>query len=355
MSGRGSSGGRGRGGGRGGGGRGEYYKKKYGGGGRGGRGGRGDRGDSGGSGGRGGDSQGGSGGSGGPRLGGNNGGSYEDLISLLHSIDNRSYPAYHDIESSTTGWRFSPQTSSSNDRSPSSPDGPFSLYVGRAQSDPFAAPTRCRIVVPAATARFPKALYANKVRAVALADYVNRAFHGLCQRIGADQAAGGGGGGRGGGRGGGWSGPKGGDIAIARPCQHVLEQTAVSVDPLTGDATAQFTVNLPARGRTILGSQAIDIFERVVPSFVSQSLVHAALNAQKLQHHVMSVEDQRWLRAQLGGKGLVAFVPDGAVLPRASGADDAPMGDTAENRVVRFGAPEETVFYKLDRDCVGCV
>jgi len=175
---------------------------------------------------------------------------------------------------------------------------------------------------------------------VALADYVNRAFHGLCQRIGADQAAGGGGGGRGGGRGGGWSGPKGGDIAIARPCQHVLEQTAVSVDPLTGDATAQFTVNLPARGRTILGSQAIDIFERVVPSFVSQSLVHAALNAQKLQHHVMSVEDQRWLRAQLGGKGLVAFVPDGAVLPRASGADDAPMGDTAENRVVRFGAPE---------------
>lgn len=175
-----------------------------------------------------------------------------------------------------------------------------------------------------------------------MGDYLHRAFYSLCRRMGADQAAAAAAGG------GGWSGPKGGDIAIAPPCQHILEQSAVSVRPDTGDIIAQFTLNLPARGRTILGSRAVDIFERVVPTFVAQSLVYRALDTEKLRRHVDSVEDQRWLRYQLEGKGLVAFVPNGAILPRSSGAEDTPMvakrpssstgGDAAS--VVPFQSPE---------------
>ena len=44
-----------------------------------------------------------------------------------------------------------------------------------------------------------------------------------------------------------------------------------------------------------------------------------------LQKHVQSVEDQEYLRHQLSVSNLVAFVRDGAVLPRVSGADDRPM------------------------------
>ena len=195
MSGRG-----GRGGGRGGGGRGEYYKNKYGGGGRG----RGSRGRGEGGRGRGG------GGGGGVRdvQGGDNGGSYEALINVLWEIDGQSYPRYHDIESSTRGWV--------------NKSVGFSLHVGRAQSDPFARPTRCRVVVPASTAAFPPASYANRTRATALGDYVHRAFHALSKSMGADQGAGEGGRG--------WSGPKGGDVQIAEPTQHVVEQSAVSVN-----------------------------------------------------------------------------------------------------------------------------
>lgn len=39
-------------------------------------------------------------------------------------------------------------------------------------------------------------------------------------------------------------------------------------------------------------------------------------------------------------RGLVAFVPDGAILPRASGADDGPMEETEEEKVVRFHSPD---------------
>jgi len=296
MAGRdGSRGGRGRGG------RGEYYKNKYG---RGGRG-RGDRYD--------GNSE-----SNSSRSSSETGGgSFQDLITILTRIDSKSYPAYHDIESFTKGWTCH--------------DTPyFKLYIGRAQSDPYARPTACRIVVPASTANFPPFLHQNKVRAIALADYINRAFFATCQSMGADQSA----------SGEGWSGPRGGDVQICEPTQHVLHQSAVSIDHTTGDVTAQFTVNLPARGRTILSTKAIDIFQRVIPLFVQKSLISSALKPNKVQNHVLSVEDQHWLRNQLSLKGLIAFVPNGAVLPRASGADDRPMQDSNEQNVVRFQAPD---------------
>ena len=300
-------------------GRGEYYKNKYGGGGRG-------RGGAGGGRGRGGRGRGGGYGSSGgqgdggdpnaARPSGNNGGSYRDLIDLVHRIDGQSYPAYRDIESSSRGW-----TSSA---SPS-----FSLFVGRAQSDPFAKPTRCRVVVPASAAQFPAEAYSTKIRAIALSDYLNRALSAACVSLGADQAA----------SGGGWSGAKGGNIQISCPGQNVLEQSAVVVDPL-GNITVQFAINLPARGRTIQGDRAAQVFE-TLPKLIQQTLVFASLNSAKLKHHlqthVMSVEDQEWLRNQLDPSGLVAFVPDGAALPRASGADDRPMTGAG---VVKFASPE---------------
>jgi len=301
MSGR---GGRGRG-------RGEYYKNKYGSGGRSGGRGRGNRGRSDGRG-------------RGERQsrsnGATGGGTYEELMQIFSSIDNQSYPAYHDIESFQKGWEVDGNDGTSIQ---------FKLYVGRAQADPYARPTRCRIVVPASTAQFPTDLHKNRVRAIALADYINRAFHATSQSLGADQSASS--------AGRGWSGPKGGDVQIVGPSQHVLQQSAVTIDSSTGEVTAQFTVNLPARGRTILGHKAKEIFQQSLPLLVRRSLTYAALNAAKVKHHVLSVEDQQWLRDQLEPNGLVAFILNGAVLPRASGVDDRPMKNP---EVVKFESPE---------------
>ena len=303
-----SSGGRGgRGRGRG---RGEYYKNKYGGGGRGRGSGRG-TGDSGRNLNR----------SGTPA--GGNGGTYGELVALLRSLDNHSYPAFKSIESYERGWKTD------------GPDG-FTIYVGRAQSDPYAPPTRCKIVVPSNHAAFPRVLHQNKTQATAMADFIHRKFHSLCLDLGADREANSGNGK------GGWSGPKGGNISIESPSQHVLEQSAVCIDPVTGDVTAHFTVNLPARGRTILGRKALEIFEDIIPTLIKNSLIHAALDPSKLEYHVLSVEDQHWLRNQLKSRGLVAFIPNGAILPRASGADDKPMENkrSSSGKVVRFESPE---------------
>lgn len=50
-----------------------------------------------------------------------------------------------------------------------------------------------------------------------------------------------------------------------------------------------------------------------------------------VRNHCISCEDQHQLRSKLADHGLVAFVRDGAILPRASGASDAPL--QAENAV----------------------
>jgi len=253
-----------------------------------------------------------------PRPGGDNGGMHADFINLLRRLDHKQYPAYHDIESSSKGWV--------NDL-----EG-YTLYIGRAQSDPFAKPTRCRIVVKNETAKFPPLSYQNKVRSVALGDFLNRKFYECCKEMGADVS-------EGSGQGGGWSGPKGGDIDITKPTQHVIEQSAVTILK-NGDVCAQFTVSLPARGRSILGHKAVQIFDQTLPQLVQKTLLYNSLDASAVTRHVLNVEDQEWVRSNLEIRGLVAFIPDGAILPRKSGADDRPMEDDDNQKVVRFHSPD---------------
>lgn len=287
---RGSGGGQG--GGRGGG-RGAYYKNKYGGGGRG----RGNQGR-----GRSDDA---------PRKA-NGGGSYADLVNCLERLDGKSYGAYHDLDTPLErGWRNS--------------DLGFTLFVERAQSDPFAPPTRCRVIVDATKAAFPPNLYSNRVRSIALSDYLLRTLYNNCKRLGADNAM----------SGQGWSGPKGGDLQVLEPCQHVLEQSAVRIDA-EGNVVVQMALNLPARGRNILGFAAIEIFSKVLPAMVQDSLFHSSVQPAKLEKHVDSVEDQCWLQRELESKSLIAFVRNGATLPRRSGVDDRPMDS---NNTVLFQSP----------------
>jgi len=264
-----------------------------------------------------------------PRHGGDNGGAHSELVELLRRLDGKQYPGYHDIESSTKGWV--------NDM-----EG-YSIFIARAQSDPYAKPTRCRVIVKSETAKFPPVSYQNRVRSVALGDYLNRKFYDCCKDMGADVGAGEGGKG-----GGGWSGPKGGDIEITKPTQNVIEQTAVRVLS-NGDVCAQFTINLPARGRSIQGHRAVQIFDQTLPQMVQKALLYPSLESSDVTRHVLNVEDQEWVRANLEIRGLVAFVPDGAVLPRKSGADDQPMEDAFDNedgdnnstpKLVRFRSPD---------------
>jgi hypothetical protein len=166
-------------------GRGEYYRNKYGGGGRGGgRGGRGDgrenapsysdsyRGRGGGGRGR----------DGGWRnydatSGAQEGGAlptltWAQLGQTLRDIHNRSYNAYHDLERGL--FAFSERGLA------------FQLGFDYVQGDPYASASRAHVLVEAAAAQFPREMWSATVRNVALCDYLTRRFAESAHKAGAD-------------------------------------------------------------------------------------------------------------------------------------------------------------------------
>lgn len=100
----------------------------------------------------------------------------------------------------------------------------------------------------------------------------------------------------------------------------------------------RFTVSLPAAGRTILGRQAWQILGVNLVELVTKSLLYQSLDQRQLQCHVLSVERQDVLRQQLPQRGLIAFIANGSILPRSSGAVSTPMN---RSQAILFQSPKE--------------
>src|SRR5215203_1817693 len=208
------------------------------------------------------------------------------LHSTLDRIDRRGYGAYKDL-------------SGSHDF------GPFVLFVDRVQRDPFAPPSLIRIRTKVNP--FDRDLFANPVRRVAFEDFLTRSVErGIRRVVRGNRGSGG-----------------SGRVEIQRTSQVVLPRTSIVVEPGYIDARAAKKVLLEE-----------------LPEVVRRGLIPApegGVDVERARLHVETVEDADYLRGLLPGLGLVAFVADGAVLPRESGASDRPLKDGA----IPFGSPVE--------------
>ncbi|KAJ2499031.1 hypothetical protein GGH96_003823 [Coemansia sp. RSA 1972] len=135
---------------------------------------------------------------------------------------------------------------------------------------------------------------------------------------------------------GGWHSAKGGDVAIDCPGQEILERTSAVISDRVVEA--RLTAGLPAAGRTILASAAQRMFLETLPQLVERALMYRSVDSQAMHALAASVEDQEYLRSQLESLSLVAFIGNGAVLPRVSGVSNIPL---ETNTVVRFRTPPE--------------
>lgn len=216
----------------------------------------------------------------------------ERLRAVLEQIDEHGYSAYKEIEGQ---YDF----------------GSFALLIDHVQGDPFAAPSRVRVRVPRRTAGIPLELYDTRVRRIALEDYLLRGFGRAIDNLVGDHREGYHGSG------------KSGLISVERPGQEVLERSGCLIQP--DGVEVRLVVGLPARGRQVLGREAGEILLREIPSLVAAALVYGNLNARELIAFINAVEDAEALRGLLPARGLIAFVADGAILPRRSGVDDRPL------------------------------
>ena len=225
-------------------------------------------------------------------------GSQADLLRQLLQLDQQGYKAYKVIQG-----RYAFLD--------------FTLIVDRVQGDPFATPSQCRVKLPIEIAGFPRELYCTRSREIALRDYLTRQFDLIARAIRQRRGTG-----------------SSGLIGIASPGQAILERSAAFISD--EEVEVRFVVGLPAFGRRIAGQQAAEMLCDDLPEVVERSLKYRNLDANAIQCHVETAEDADWLRQQLAKRGLVAFVADGAVLPRRSGVDERPL----EDQVVAFQSPD---------------
>ena len=222
----------------------------------------------------------------------------QELRSTLDRIDHKGYGVYKDLQGS---YNF---------------EG-FTLYVDKVQRDPFAPPSLIRVRTQ--ENRFGPTLFENPTRRIAFEDFLTRSVDEAIRRVVR------------GGRGSGGSGR----VEIQRPSQVVLPRTAMVVE--SGYVEARMAVGLPAQGRSVDSRAARTMLLEELPEIVRQALTSTVVNEKEARLHVESVEDAGHLRKRLPELGLVAFVADGSILPRKSGASDRPLQDGA----VPFESPED--------------
>jgi len=222
------------------------------------------------------------------------------LIKILQKIDGKGYKAYKDVQGS---YDF----------------GKFILHIDYVQGDPFASPSRVRITVPQRVAGIPAHLFDSPSKSKGLEDFLTRQLHkNIHKLVKGNRGTG-----------------KSGMISVISVGQEILKRTSVLVNSI--QVEARLSIGLPARGRMVLGHEAVEMLTEELPKLVDGSLIYENLDKTAVKKHVDLAEDQWFLRQKIKEMGLVAFIANGSVLPRRSGVDDRPL----EQGAIPFVSPTE--------------
>lgn len=215
-----------------------------------------------------------------------------ELRNLLNHIDHKGYPAYKDTKGKYQfeGYIFS---------------------IDHVQGDPFATPSRVSVCILGKEAAFRKDLYDAVWKRIALQDYLLRKMAQIIKEY-SFKAKGSG---------------KSGLIGISQPGQEILNRSACVIDPQNGNITVRMEIGFPANGRTINAKELEKILFNFLPVCIKKTLYAKAYSIKDLEKTVHLADDQHYIREQLQRLSLVAFVANGAILPRKSGISMLPMKD----------------------------
>lgn len=213
-----------------------------------------------------------------------------ELKNELFKIDGKGYKAYKALEG-----RYDFKK--------------YVLSIDHVQGDPFASPSRVRIIMDNKIAQIPEELFDNKNKEIAVCDFLTRLFSKNIRNQ-SEKIFGSG---------------KSGLIEISRCPQEILERTAIIRNKNFFEV--RFYLGFPARGRSVLARELEKIIFNIIPNIVESTFIYKNINKLALINRVKLMEDQCFIRENLKKKGLVAFVANGSILPRESGISARPLRD----------------------------
>ena len=191
--------------------------------------------------------------------------------------------------------------------------GDFVLEFLHVQGDPYAPASRVTIRAKLQILGYAAEWGGSFERRLALSDFLHRKLSRLVQEKYPDKDA---------------------AVIFDVAGPEMLVRNSLWID--NGELRACLQVKLPGDGRKIQAELAAEILTMVLPDLVSAGLYYDRSDEGALQEHYRVLAERKEILSQLDAQGLCAFVPDGAVLPRASGLSEMPL-----ESAVPFTAPEE--------------
>lgn len=224
--------------------------------------------------------------------------SSEELRRQLRQIDHKGYKAYKILEG---GYEF----------------GAYQIWIDHVQGDPFATPSRVRIVYRNQK-NIPEELFQEKHRRTAVEDALLRRLHRNFYSATKGQRRGSG---------------KSGMVTACRVGQEILERSAMCIT--STEIEARIEVGFPAYGRTIAAGELESLLFEVLPEAAERTFRAKPQLLEELKRAADLSDDQYFIRQELTRLGLAAFVADGSILPRESGISQKKM-----EAAVPFESPE---------------
>ncbi|GGD03031.1 ATPase [Thalassobacillus devorans] len=219
------------------------------------------------------------------------------LQQQLRQIDGKSYKGYKQLQGSYQFERYK-------------------LWIDYVQGDPFAAPSKIRIQIPYKERPIKQEWRKDRNRRIYAEDTITRKVAKALLKLSANVKGSG----------------KSGLVAIDRPGQEILERTSVELNE--NHMIICLSIGLPANGRRINGKQAEKLFFQVLPQLMDHSVF--SIKDQEIEDVVRLADQHEAIRNKMEANDWIAFVADGAVLPRKSGVSDRPMEEA-----VSFQSPEQ--------------
>jgi len=219
------------------------------------------------------------------------------LIQQLKQLDNKSYKGYKSIQGHYAY-------------------DDFDLHIDYVQGDPFATPSKIRVVIPADKRNIQTDWLKTYGRQIAAEDAFGRIIGKTVRNLSFSIKGSG----------------KSGMIFFDAPGQEVLKRSAVQINEKT--ITICMSVGLPANGRRINGREAEKLFTKALPSIIEKSVF--TITDQEIDKAIMLADQQEQIRETMRANNWIAFIANGSILPRKSGISNVPLKDA-----VPFRSPKE--------------
>jgi len=226
----------------------------------------------------------------------------KELYQKLRTFTGKSYGLYKSLCGKT--WNF----------------GDFDMEFVHVQGDPYAPASRLKFTTPIEILGIPAEWGNSPVKRLALADYLLRKLSCEVEKRSEEEKF---------------------PIHVLTPGEEILVRNALWVGGPSengGKAVVEviLSVELPGDKRIIDVPAALELLTATIPDLLMTLYLNSEAERADAFKHIESLEIREALLTELLQKGFVAFVPNGAILPRESGSSDLPKKDA-----VPFESPKE--------------